>query len=114
MNFPQNFNNCNYNNINNNIEDNNINYNYWNIIFEYKKIQYNEMCNPEEKVKNAIKRWCNKYGIKQNNHKFIFNAKELNGDLKICQTGLSNMSIIYVIEISSKFQNLEMKKKMKL
>ena len=107
MNFPQNLNNCNINNINSSIEDNNINYNYWNIIFDYKKIKYNEMCNPEERVKNAIKRWCNKYGIRQKNHMFLFNAKKLNGNLKICQSGLSNFSIIEVNEIYNKVQNNE-------
>ena len=107
MNFLQNLNNYNINNINNNIEDNNINNNYWNIIFDYKNIKYNEMCNPEEIVKNAIKRWCNKYRIRYKNHKFIFNAKYLNENLKICQTGLSNMSIINVNEKFSKDQNNE-------
>ena len=107
MNFPQNLNNYNLKNINNNKEDNNINNNHWNIIFDYKKMEYNEMCNPEEKVKNVIKIWCNKYGIRRKNHKFIFNGKNLNDSLKICQSGLSKFSIIHVNEMSNNIQNNE-------
>jgi len=107
MNFPQNLNNYNLKNINNNKEDNNINNNHWNIIFDYKKMEYNEMCNPEEKVKNVIKIWCNKYGIRRKNHKFIFNGKNLNDRLKICQSALKNFSIIHVNEMSNNIQNNE-------
>ena len=77
-----------------NIEDQNG----WNLIFEdQEKIKIAIRISEQKLVKEAI----NIYKIKsmktQQKCKFIYNNKELCGDLKICQSGLQNTSTITVI-----------------
>ena len=69
-----------------------------NIIFNYKKMKYNELCGFTEKVSEVKKRWSSKYGINIKKLKFIFNAKNLDSRLTIAESGITNMSQIFVID----------------
>jgi len=68
-----------------------------NIIFDYKNMKYNEMCNYNEKVRDVIKRWSDKYGVNKKGLKFVFNAKNLCERLTVAEAGIINMSQIFVI-----------------
>ena len=97
MNFPmQNMNNQQMNNVMNNNPDDNAG--KINIIFDYKKVGYNELCSYDENIKKVIKRFCKKLGLNYNSHKFIFNAKGLAPTLSVAEAGITNMSRIFVIE----------------
>ena len=73
--------------------------NGWNLIFEdQEKKKITIRISEQKLIKEAI----NLYKIKslktEKKCKFIYNNKELCSDLKICQSGLQNASIITVIE----------------
>ena len=63
-------------------------------------MKYNELCNFNEKVSEVKKRWSSKYGINIKQLKFIFNAKNLDDRLTIAESGITNMSQIFVIDTS--------------
>ena len=74
----------------------------WNLIFENQNDRqtFNIRISEQKLVKEAI----SLYKLKSNrteNCKFIFNNKELFPEMKICQSGLSNMSKILVISIQN-------------
>ena len=81
-----------------NIED----ANGWNLIFENQNDRqtFNIRISEQKYVKEAI----SLYYLKSNKTdkcKFIFNNKELFPEMKICQSGLTNMSKILVISIQN-------------
>ena len=81
-----------------NIED----ANGWNLIFENQNDRqtFNIRISEQKLVKEAI----SYYYLKSNKTekcKFIFNNKELFPEMKICQSGLTNMSKILVISIQN-------------
>ena len=81
-----------------NIED----ANGWNLIFENQNDRqtFNIRISEQKYVKEAI----SLYYLKSNKTvkcKFIFNNKELYPEMKICQSGLTNMSKILVISIQN-------------
>ena len=74
----------------------------WNLIFENQNDRqtFNVRISEQKLVKEAI----SLYYLKSNRNdkcKFIFNNKELFGDMKICQSGLTNMAKILVISIQN-------------
>ena len=74
----------------------------WNLIFENQndKQTYNIRISENKTVQEAI----NLYKIKSGRDgkmKFIFNNKELFAEMKICQSGLSNLSRILVISLQN-------------
>ena len=74
----------------------------WNLIFENQNDRqtFNIRISEQKYVKEAI----SAYYLKSNKTdkcKFIFNNKELFPEMKICQSGLSNMSKILVISIQN-------------
>ena len=78
------------------------NYEGWTLRFEnqWDKREININISEQKLFKDAI----SMYKIKSNNlgdYKFIFNAHELNPDLKICQSGLNNLSKILVLSYES-------------
>ena len=70
----------------------------WNLIFENQndKKSLTIRISEQKLVKEAISKYMLKSG-RTDKCKFIFNNKELFGDLKICQSGLNNLSRILVI-----------------
>ena len=70
----------------------------WNLIFEdtNDKTSYNIKISEYKTVKEAISLYKLK-SMKTGKMKFIFNNKELFPELKICQSGLNNLSKILVI-----------------
>ena len=74
----------------------------WNLIFENQndRQSFNIRISEQKLVKEAI----SLYYLKSNKSdkcKFIFNNKELFPEMKICQSGLTNMSKILVISIQN-------------
>ena len=74
----------------------------WNLIFENQNDRqtFNVMISEQKLVKEAI----SLYYLKSNRNdkcKFIFNNKELFPEMKICQSGLTNMAKILVISIQN-------------
>ena len=74
----------------------------WNLIFENQndKQTYNIRISEHKNVSEAINLYKIKSG-REGKMKFIFNNKELCADLKICQSGLSNLSRILVISLQN-------------
>ena len=56
------------------------------------------MCDYTEKISEVIKRYCIKEGIDKyhDNFKFVFNAKKINLDLTVAESGITNNSVILV------------------
>ena len=74
----------------------------WNLIFENQndRQSFNIRISEQKLVKEAI----SLYYLKSNKNekcKFIFNNKELFPEMKICQSGLTNMAKILVISIQN-------------
>jgi len=74
----------------------------WNLVFENQNDNQSNIIriSPQKLVKEAI----NKYKImtmRKDKMKFIFNNKELFPEMKICQTGLKDLSKILVISIQN-------------
>ena len=82
-----------------NLEDNKG----WNLIFENQndRTTVNIKISENKTVKEAI----NLYKLKSNRTKeklkFVFNNKELFSEMRICQSGLNNMSKILVISLQN-------------
>ena len=79
-------------------DDNNLN-----IIFkvrgrENNEDQFNIQIQADEKVSTLIQKYRNKSGDFVIQKKFIFNAKSLNPSLSCAEAGLSNNSIVQVID----------------
>ena len=55
------------------------------------------MCTYDEKTKKLIKRFCEKVGLNYKSVKFVFNAKSLSLKLTVAESGITNMSRIFVI-----------------
>ena len=74
----------------------------WNLIFENQndKKSLTIRISEQKLVKEAISMYMLKSG-RTDKCKFIFNNKELFPEMKICQSGLSNMSKILVISIQN-------------
>ena len=74
----------------------------WNLIFENQndKQTYNIRISENKTVKEAINMYKIKSG-REGKMKFIFNNKELFAEMKICQSGLSNLSRILVISLQN-------------
>ena len=74
----------------------------WNLIFENQndKQTYNIRISENKTVNEAINLYKIKSG-REGKMKFIFNNKELCTDLKICQSGLNNLSRILVISLQN-------------
>ena len=72
----------------------------WNLIFENQSDgkTYTITISEQKTVKEAINRYRLK-SMRTDNCKFIFNNKELFAELKICESGLSNLSRILVISL---------------
>ena len=70
----------------------------WNLIFENQndKKSLTITISEQKLVKEAISKYMLKSG-RTDKCKFIFNNKELFADMKICQSGLTNLSRILVI-----------------
>ena len=70
----------------------------WNLIFENQNDRqtFNVRISEQKLVEEAIKLYYLK-SKRMDKCKFIFNDKELFGDIKICQSGLCNMAKILVI-----------------
>ena len=70
----------------------------WNLIFENQndKKSLTIRISEQKLVKEAISMYMLKSG-RTDKCKFIFNNKELFGEMKICQSGLNNLSRILVI-----------------
>ena len=97
-----------YNNLNETQNFNNPNNssNKINIIFEYKDKNSNilVLCDYNEKIKEVVKRFFDKAGIKPkyyNNFKFIFNCKNLCMDLSISENGMTSGSRVIVIKTNN-------------
>ena len=92
-----------YNDLNNNqnLNDENNSSNKINIVF--RRNDGNPpilvMCDYTEKISEVIKRYCIKAGIDKyhDNFKFVFNAKKINLDLTVAESGITNNSVILVI-----------------
>ena len=86
--------NMNLNNINmmNNVEEPKIN-----IIFEYKNNEYKELCSQNERIKNALKRFCKRISIRFKMHIFISHGKRINSKLTFYENGILDGSKIYVV-----------------
>ena len=82
-----------------NINNQNNNGNNWNLIFEKKAgdQSINISISPDSTVLEAINLYKLKTGQISGDMKFIFNGKQLDYSLKICQSGLNNLSRITVI-----------------
>ena len=74
----------------------------WNLIFENQndRQSFNIRISEQKLVKEAISLYYLKAN-KTDKCKFIFNNKELFPEMKICQSGLTNMSKILVISIQN-------------
>ena len=74
----------------------------WNLIFENQndKQTYNIRISEQKTVQEAINMYKIKSG-REGKMKFIFNNKELFAEMKICQSGLSNLSRILVISLQN-------------
>ena len=74
----------------------------WNLIFENQndKQTYNIRISENKTVQEAINMYKIKSG-REGKMKFIFNNKELFAEMKICQSGLSNLSRILVISLQN-------------
>ena len=74
----------------------------WNLIFENQndKQTYNIRISENKTVKEAINMYKIKSG-REGKMKFIFNNKELFPDMKICQSGMNNLSRILVISLQN-------------
>jgi len=74
----------------------------WNLIFEdtNNKTTYNVKISEYKTVKEAISIYKLK-SMRTGKMKFIFNNKELFPEMKICQSGLNNLSRILVISIQN-------------
>ena len=59
---------------------------------------YNIQCRMKDKISDVIERYRNKSSDRRQTKKFVFNAKVLNSDQTVEEAGLSNNSVIYVIE----------------
>ena len=72
----------------------------WNLMFENQSDgkTYTITISEQKTVKEAINRYRLK-SMRTDNCKFIFNNKELFSELKICESGLSNLSRILVISL---------------
>ena len=55
-------------------------------------------CNPDDKVSDIIERFRNKTNDRDDNNKFIFNAKNLNKYLSVAEAGLTHNANIYVLK----------------
>ena len=87
--------NMNLNNINmmNNVEEPKIN-----IIFLYKNNEYKELCSQNERIKNALKRFCKRISIRFKKHLFTFGGKRINSKLTVNENGILDNSKILVVE----------------
>ena len=74
----------------------------WNLIFENQndRQSFNIRISEQKLVKEAISMYKLKSGVTED-CKFIFNNKELFPEMKICQSGLTNMAKILVISIQN-------------
>ena len=96
-----------YNDLNNNqnLNDENNSSNKINIVFRRSDDNppIRVMCDYTEKISEVIKRYCIKAGIDKyhDNFKFIFNAKKINLDLTVAESGIANNSNIFVIKIQN-------------
>ena len=96
-----------YNDLNNNqnLNDENNSSNKINIVFRRSDDNppIRVMCDYTEKISEVIKRYCIKAGIDkyQDNFKFVFNAKKINLDLTVAESGIANNSNIFVIKIQN-------------
>ena len=92
-----------YNNLNDNqnLNDENNSSNKINIAFRRSDDNppIRVMCDYTEKISEVIKRYCIKAGIDKyhDNFKFVFNAKKINLDLTVAESGITNNSVILVI-----------------
>ena len=85
------------NNSNNSIKNLTLNFSFNNNM----KIQI--MCKSNEKMKSVIQRFLSKFGnFGNNNFIYIFNAKKINENLTVEESGLCNNGIIHVIDRKDK------------
>ena len=96
-----------YNNLNDNqnLNDENNSSNKINIIFKSdNSSSILIICDFTEKISEVIKRYFIKAGIDSKYHKyfkFIYNAKNINMDLTVAESGIANNSNIFVIKIQN-------------
>ena len=72
------------------------------VYFQIKGINSKRIkCSFDEMIISVINKYCRKTGVDKDNFRFIYNGKKLNESLTVAESGLSNNSNIYVIQIKN-------------
>ena len=82
--------------INNYIMDNNME-NTIKIIFKKKQTEVLIHCNNDDLVSDVIQKYRTKANDNEQKLKFLYNAKELNNNLSVSESGIFNNSVVFVI-----------------